>query len=84
MKDEINKEWVITLILCFFLGCLWVHRFYNWKIWTWILMLVTFWWLWIWAFVDFIIVAMWNFKHKDGTIITMKIKVKDDLLTKEL
>ena len=84
MNEELNKEYIITLLLCFFLWVLWVHRFYNWKVWTWLLMLFTFWWLWIWAFVDLIIEAVWNFKHKDGTLISIKIKVKDESVISKL
>lgn len=69
MEKEINKEWIITVLLWFFLWYFWVHRFYNWKIWTGLLMLFTFGWFWIWWLVDWIIILVWNFRHKDGTLI---------------
>ncbi len=70
MKEkEFSKEWIVMMLLWFFLGWLWVHRFYLWKVWTWILMLITFWGLWIWWIVDGIILVMGNFEKKDGTKI---------------
>lgn len=71
MNKEINTDWVITVLFWFFLWGLWVHRFYNWKIWTWILMIITLGWLWIWWLVDWIIIVLWKFEKKDGTVITI-------------
>lgn len=71
-EKAINKEWIITLVLWFFLWIIWAHRFYNWKIWTWILMLLTLGWLWIWALIDGIIIIVGNFKAKDWTVISIK------------
>ena len=70
---KLNPEWLITLALCFFLGMLGVHRFYNGKIGTGILMIVTFGGLGIWAFIDFIIVLFGKFTHKNGTVISVRI-----------
>jgi len=73
LVTKLNSEWIITLLLSFFLWILWVHRFYNWKIWTWILMILTLWWLGIWATIDFIFILVWKFKKKDWTIIPIKV-----------
>ncbi len=72
---KLNPEWLITLALCFFLGMLGVHRFYNGKIGTGILMIITFGGLGIWALIDLIIVAFGKFTHKNGTVITVRIPV---------
>ncbi len=69
---EFNTDWIVTLLLCVFLWGLWVHRFYNWKIGTWILMLLTFWGFWIWWTIDLIIVVVWKFTNKDGVLIAIK------------
>jgi TM2 domain-containing membrane protein YozV len=68
-EQKVNIEWVIVLLFAFFLGWLGVHRFYVGKIGTGILMIVTFGGLGIWALIDLIIVAVGQFKKKDGTLI---------------
>jgi len=64
-----EKGFVPTLLLCFFLGVLGVHRFYVGKIGTGILMLLTFGGLGIWSLVDFIMIAVGSFKDKEGKLI---------------
>jgi len=66
MSEISEKGFVPTLLLCFFLGMLGVHRFYVGKIGTGILMLLTFGGLGIWSLIDFIIIACGNFKDKQG------------------
>jgi TM2 domain-containing membrane protein YozV len=39
---ELNTTWVITLLLWFFVGMLGIHRFFNGKVGTGILMIITF------------------------------------------
>jgi TM2 domain-containing membrane protein YozV len=64
-----DKGFVPTLLLCFFLGVFGVHRFYVGKIGTGILMLLTLGGLGIWSLIDFIIIAVGNFKDKQGNMI---------------
>jgi|TARA_B100002003_G_scaffold244414_1_gene270476 TM2 domain-containing membrane protein YozV len=64
-----EKGFVATLILCFLLGGLGVHRFYVGKIGTGILMLLTFGGLGIWTLVDLIIIATQKFKDSKGLLI---------------
>ena len=68
MNEEMvsDKGFVPTVLLCFFLGVLGVHRFYVGKIGTGILQLITFGGLGIWALVDFIIIVTGNFKDASG------------------
>ena len=61
-----EKSFVATLILCILLGGLGVHRFYVGKIWTGVLMLLTFGGLGIWTLVDIIVIAVGNFKDSNG------------------
>lgn len=70
---RLNNEWLITLLLCFFLGCLGVHRFYNGKIGTGILMIVTLGGLGIWTMIDLIMVLFGKFTKKDGSLIPVRI-----------
>ena len=64
-----EKSFVATLILCFLLGGLGVHRFYVGKTGTGILMLLTLGGLGIWQLVDLIVIAVQNFKDNKGLLI---------------
>jgi len=71
MEGTSDKGFVPTVMLCFFLGALGIHRFYVGKIGTGIVQLLTFGGLGIWALVDFIMVVTGNFK--DGQGMTIKV-----------
>jgi TM2 domain-containing membrane protein YozV len=60
------KGFVPTILLCFFLGALGIHRFYVGKIGTGILQLITIGGLGIWTMIDFILVVTGNFKDSSG------------------
>ena len=64
--ENSEKSFVATLILCILLGCLGVHRFYVGKIGTGVIWLLTFGILGIGVLVDTIIIAVGNFKDKQG------------------
>ena len=70
MKSE--KDWLVTLLLCFFLGGIGVHRFYAGKIGTGILQLITFGGCGIWTLVDLVMILTGKFTDKDGNAITNK------------
>jgi TM2 domain-containing membrane protein YozV len=61
-----NKQWLVTLLLCFFFGWLGAHRFYVGKTATAILQLVTLGGLGIWALVDLVVILMGRFTDKEG------------------
>ncbi|GID93405.1 TM2 domain-containing protein [Actinoplanes sp. NPDC049668] len=61
-----SKSWIATLLLCFFVGALGVHRFYVGKVGTGILMLITFGGLGVWTLIDFIMIAIGKFSDKQG------------------
>ena len=67
MKSE--KEWLITLLLCLFLGSIGGHRFYAGKIGTGILQLITLGGCGIWTIIDLIMILTGKFKDKDGNEI---------------
>ena len=58
-----------TLLLCFFVGVLGVHRFYVGKIGTGVAMIFTLGGLGIWTLVDFIMIATGGFKDVDGKFV---------------
>ncbi|MSU61259.1 MAG: TM2 domain-containing protein [Pedosphaera sp.] len=58
-----------TFFLCLFLGVFGVHRFYNRKLGTGVLQLVTFGGLGFWVLVDLLMVLLGKFKDKGGVPI---------------
>ena len=63
------KDWLVTLLLCFFVGCLGIHRFYVGKTGTAILMLITCGGCGIWTLIDFITICFGNFTDAEGKFI---------------
>ncbi|MBW9173271.1 TM2 domain-containing protein [Clostridium estertheticum] len=69
MKQDRNissKNWLLTLLLCIFLGAVGIHRFYVGKIGTGILMILTFGGFGIWALVDLILIVTNEFTDANG------------------
>jgi TM2 domain-containing membrane protein YozV len=64
--EKSEKGFVPTLLLCFFLSWLGIHRFYVGKIGTGILMLLTFGGFGIWSLIDFVMIACGSFKDAQG------------------
>jgi len=64
-----DKQKVVAALLCFFVGCFGIHRFYVGKIGTGILQLVTFGGLGIWALIDFILILLDKFTDKQGLVL---------------
>lgn len=70
MIMQSDKNWLVTLLLCLFVGAIGVHRFYAGKIGTGILQLITLGGCGIWTIIDLIMIITGNFKDKDGNPIT--------------
>ena len=68
-KDLENNRWLITLLLCFFLGFLGIHRFYVGKTTTGVVQLLTCGGCGIWALIDFIMILLGSFTDADGNPI---------------
>lgn len=69
LNKSTQKSWIVTLLLCLFVGTLGVHRFYAGKIGTGILQLLTFGGFGIWALIDFILIACKKFTDVNGDLI---------------
>lgn len=69
---ENEKNWLVTLLLCLFLGTIGVHRFYAGKIGTGILQLLTLGGCGIWTLIDLVMIIVGNFTDKNGNKITNK------------
>lgn len=67
-----TKDWLVTLLLCFFVGYLGIHRFYVGKTGTGIAQLLTCGGCGVWALIDFIIIIMGNFTDAEGKVIKSK------------
>lgn len=61
-----QKSWVVALLLCLFLGCLGIHRFYLGRTASGILMLLTAGGFGIWALIDFFVILFGSFRDGNG------------------
>ena len=64
--DASSKDRLMALLLCFFFGCIGVHRFYVCKTGTAILQILTLGGCGIWTIIDLIMIATGNFTDKEG------------------
>jgi len=63
------KSRLVTLLLCFFLGVIGIHRFYVGKIGTGILYIITFGFFGIGVLIDFILILLGSFRDSYGMMI---------------
>jgi TM2 domain-containing membrane protein YozV len=64
--EQSDKEFVPTLIICFLLGCLGIHRFYVGKTGSGVVQLLTCGGVGIWALIDLIMIATGSFTDAQG------------------
>ena len=83
------KSWLVTLLLCLFVGVFGIHRFYAGKIGTGIIMILLCWTgiSAIWALVDLIMIILSKFKDGQGLLtasglfpLTSRATMKQSLL----
>lgn len=64
-----DREWLVALLLCFFLGTLGIHSFYARKNVVGVVQLFTLGGCGIWALIDFIMILCGSYKDGDGKLI---------------
>ena len=70
--EELNKKeksWIVTILLCLFLGMFGIHRFYTGKTKSAIIQLLTLGGVGIWTFIDLIVIANQKFQDTNGNEI---------------
>jgi ribosomal protein L40E len=70
--DGEGKDWLTTVLLCFFLGVLGIHRFYTGHTAIGVVQLLTLGGCGIWALIDFIIIIVGNFKDSKGNLLVKR------------
>ena len=65
-----QNQWIVVLLLAFFLGIIGAHRFYVGKNGTAVLMILTLGGFGIWLLYDLIVIITGNFKTKEGNKIS--------------
>jgi len=71
MDGVSEKNGVVALLLCFFLGTIGIHRFFVGKTGTGILMILTAGGFGIWTLIDFIMIICGSFTDSDGNKIKL-------------
>ena len=69
VNKEVDNQWLVTLLLCWFLGVFGVHRFYTGHIGIGIVQLLTLGGCGIWTLIDLIIIITGSYKDSDGNLI---------------
>ena len=67
-----QKDWLVTLLLCIFLGGLGIHRFYTGHIGIGIIQLLTLGGCGIWALIDLIMIITDKYKDAKGQPLLKK------------
>ena len=67
-----GKDWLTTLLLCWFLGVFGVHRFYTGSTGIGVAQLLTLGGCGIWALIDFIMICAGSFKDGEGNKLVKK------------
>lgn len=72
LMNNQGSDWLTTLLLCFFLGFLGVHRFYSGSTAIGVVQLLTLGGCGIWTFIDFILILTGLYKDGNGNRLVRK------------
>ena len=67
--NKSDKDWMVALLLCFFVGAMGGHRFYAGKIGTGVAMLLTLGGCGIWTIYDLIMIVTEKFEDDQGRVL---------------
>jgi RNA polymerase subunit RPABC4/transcription elongation factor Spt4 len=67
-----GRDWLVTLLLCIFLGGWGVHRFYTGSIGIGVAQLLTLGCCGIWTLIDFILILTGSYKDGDGQLLVRR------------
>ncbi|HPS59109.1 MAG TPA: TM2 domain-containing protein [Spirochaetota bacterium] len=70
--DGAGKDWLTTLLLCFFLGFFGLHRFYTGSTGIGVVQLLSGGGCLVWAFIDFITILTGSYKDGNGQPLVKK------------
>ena len=70
--EDGQREWLPTLLICWFLGIFGVHRFYTGHTGIGVVQLLTLGGCGIWAFIDFILIIIGSFRDSHGRPLVKK------------
>jgi hypothetical protein len=70
--DGDGKDWLTTVLLCFFLGIFGIHRFYTGHTAIGVVQLLTLGGCGIWALIDFIMIIVGSFRDAKGNLLVKK------------
>ena len=68
--NKSKKDWLLTLLLCFFLGGFGIHSFYSGKTGIGVVQLLTAGGCGIWWLVDFIMIICGSYRDGEGKIVS--------------
>ncbi len=67
-----SSDWLTTLLLCFFLGALGIHRFYTKSTVIGVIQLLTLGGCGVWVFIDFILILTNTYRDGLGNLLVRK------------